>query len=96
MPRVIVITDDQPDLDSARVLLDERVQSAHLSQDHSAAQFVERVGWAISDAEEAARQASGLSGHFEVRRPARRGASAEAGFQPRPSRVAALLARRAA
>ncbi|HEU0250298.1 MAG TPA: hypothetical protein VFR48_06200 [Solirubrobacteraceae bacterium] len=35
------------------VWLDERVQPVHLSTDHAAAQFVERLAWAISDAEDA-------------------------------------------
>jgi hypothetical protein len=35
------------------VLLDEHVHSVHLSTDHAAAQFVERLAWAISDAEDA-------------------------------------------
>jgi hypothetical protein len=49
MPRVIVTTDHaQRD---GTVLFDEQVHSVHLSTDHSARQFVERLGWAISDAE---------------------------------------------
>jgi hypothetical protein len=53
MPRVIVTTDSSPLSADASVLLDEHVQSVHLSTDHAAAQFVERVAWAISDAEDA-------------------------------------------
>jgi hypothetical protein len=33
------------------VLLDESVYSIHLSDDHAAAQLIERLGWAITDAE---------------------------------------------
>jgi hypothetical protein len=55
MPRVMVIT-DQADPGKAPVLLDERVQAVHLSTDHAAMQFIERLGWAISDAEEAERR----------------------------------------
>jgi hypothetical protein len=54
MPRVMVIT-DQADPGKAPALLDERVQPVHLSTDHAAMQFIERLGWAISDAEEAER-----------------------------------------
>ena len=54
MPRVMVIA-DQNQQDQAQVLLDERVESVHLSDDHSAMQLVERLGWAISDAEDAER-----------------------------------------
>jgi hypothetical protein len=35
----------------APVLLDEQVQAVHLSTEHSAKQFIERLGWAITDAE---------------------------------------------
>jgi hypothetical protein len=50
MARIIVTTDasERPD---APVLLEERVCSAHLASDHSAAQLIERLGWAITDAE---------------------------------------------
>jgi hypothetical protein len=37
------------------ILLDERVESLHLSDDHSTAQLMERLGWAIADAEDAER-----------------------------------------
>jgi hypothetical protein len=49
MPQVIVTTTgDEPRF----VLLDEQVSEAHLSNEHSAAQLIERLGWAISDAED--------------------------------------------
>ncbi|HYB24695.1 MAG TPA: hypothetical protein VED41_12915 [Solirubrobacteraceae bacterium] len=35
------------------VLLDEHVHSVHLSSGHAAAQLVERLAWAIKDAESA-------------------------------------------
>lgn len=53
MPRIIVTTDPSLLPAEAPVWLDEHVQSVHLSTDHAAAQFVERVAWAISDAEDA-------------------------------------------
>lgn len=37
------------------VLLDESVYSIHLDNDHNAAQLVERIGWAIAEAEHAQR-----------------------------------------
>ena len=55
MPRVMVIT-DQAEPRKAPVLLDERVQTVHLSTAHAAMLFIERLGWAISDAEEAERR----------------------------------------
>lgn len=50
MARIIVTTDptEHPD---APVLLDERVYPVHLASEHAAAQLIERLGWAISDAE---------------------------------------------
>lgn len=56
MPRIIVTTDSSHLPADTPVWLDEQVQSIHLSTDHAAAQFVERVAWAISDAEDADRQ----------------------------------------
>ena len=50
MPRIIVTTDPTEQRD-APVLLEERVCSAHLASDHSAAQLIQRLGWAITDAE---------------------------------------------
>jgi hypothetical protein len=53
MPRVIVTTDPSQLPPESVVLLDEHVHSVHLSTGHAAAQLVERLAWAISDAEEA-------------------------------------------
>jgi hypothetical protein len=39
--------------DDAPVLLDEQVHSVHLSTGHAATQLVQRLAWAISDAEDA-------------------------------------------
>jgi len=79
MPRVLVTTDPTTRAGTA-VLLDEQVQALHLSDDHSAMQFIERVGWAISDAEAAE--------HAQSRRPSRRRASLE----PKPARNGAAAA----
>ena len=52
MPRVLVTTHrDEPP--SASVLLDESVLPAHLEDDHSATQLIERIAWAVSDAADA-------------------------------------------
>jgi hypothetical protein len=53
MPRIIVTTDPDPNPTRAMVLLDETVQSVHVSSDHAATALVQRLAWAISDAEEA-------------------------------------------
>jgi hypothetical protein len=62
MARIIVTTERNGSLPPP-ALLDERVCSDHLSDDHSAAQLIERLGWAISDAEEAEQAQESLSPH---------------------------------
>jgi hypothetical protein len=54
MPRITVTADpvSSPSKD-APVLLSETVRSVHLSTDHAAAQLIERLAWAIRDAEDA-------------------------------------------
>jgi len=76
MPRIIVTTDAPKPQHDAPVLLDEQVHSVHLSTGHAAAQLVERLAWAISDAEEAeaARREPGTPiGHESRRHPRSRG-----------------------
>jgi hypothetical protein len=51
MARIIVTTDPTPDR-AAPVLMDESVYSIHLDNEHHAAQLIERLGWAIGDAED--------------------------------------------
>jgi hypothetical protein len=58
MARIIVTTDVTTD-HAAPVLLDESAYSVHLDDDHKAAQLIERLGWAISDAEDAQRAKAG-------------------------------------
>jgi hypothetical protein len=52
MARIFVTTDhsERPD---APVLLDEFVGPEHLSDKHSAAQLMQRLGWAVTDADSA-------------------------------------------
>jgi hypothetical protein len=51
MPRIIVATEDPHIPDGVGVTLDEDVRAVHLSTDHAASQLVERIAWAVSDAE---------------------------------------------
>ncbi len=51
----IIVTADPTQADDAPVLLEESVSSVHLSTGHAAAQLVERLAWAITDAEDAER-----------------------------------------
>jgi hypothetical protein len=55
MPRIIVTTDavSSEPTDGRAVLLEEHVHSVHLSSGHAAAQLVQRLAWAVSDAEHA-------------------------------------------
>jgi hypothetical protein len=55
MARIIVTTDPTPDR-PAPVLMDESVYSIHLDNEHNAAQLVERLTWAIGDAEDTQRR----------------------------------------
>jgi hypothetical protein len=52
MPRIIVTTDPTDRREDTPVLLDERVDSLHLCDDHAAEQLIERLAWAVSDAED--------------------------------------------
>jgi hypothetical protein len=50
MPRMLVTT-ESPDRSRSQVLLDERVAASDLASAHFASQLVERIGWALADAE---------------------------------------------
>ncbi len=71
MPRIIVTADPVSSklTDETPVLLDEQVRSVHLSTGHAAAQLVERLAWAISDAETAESARAGRRGRQD--RPTR-------------------------
>ncbi len=47
----IIVTTDPTTRRAAPVLLDESVYSIHLDNHDNAAQLIERLGWAINDAE---------------------------------------------
>ena len=52
MPAIIVQSNGTIQQDP-NVLLYEDVQPEHLASDHHAAQLIERVGWAVSEAKDA-------------------------------------------
>jgi hypothetical protein len=56
MPQIIVTADRTDDRGEAAVMLRERVNVTDFESDHFAAQLVERVGWAVSDAAEVEEQ----------------------------------------
>jgi len=51
MPQILVVTDIHEDSDRT-VVYRERVSLSDLQSDHYSGQLVERVGWAMLDAEE--------------------------------------------
>ena len=51
----IIVTTEQSERPDVPVLLEESVCSDHLSDDHAAAQLMQRLGWAVNDAERAER-----------------------------------------
>jgi hypothetical protein len=51
MPRIIVMSDSSRESEGA-ITLQERVTSADMQSGHHAAQLIERVGWAVHDADE--------------------------------------------
>lgn len=62
MPRLIVTTEEGDERDGGSVVVhDERVRASTLDTEHSSAQLIERVEWALEDAEalEAERRPSG-------------------------------------
>jgi hypothetical protein len=50
MPRLIVTAETRNDRDDA-IMHDERLLATNLDNEHSSAQLIERVGWALEDAE---------------------------------------------
>jgi len=52
MPAIIVQSNGSTEQDT-NVLLYEDVQPEHLASDHHAAQLIERLGWAVSEAKDA-------------------------------------------
>ena len=64
MPTLIVVADSATNETGARnhdrraFQLKERLTSSDVSDPHVAAQLVERIGWALADAEDAERAAS--------------------------------------
>lgn len=51
----IIVTTEQSERPDAPVLLDEWVYPDHLSDEQAAAQLIERIGWAVTDADDVER-----------------------------------------
>jgi hypothetical protein len=58
MPRILITTEpeDKPDV---LVMLDERIATSDLTSDHFAGQLIERIAWALADAETTEHKPSG-------------------------------------
>jgi hypothetical protein len=56
MPQIIVTADRTNDRGDGVVMLRERINVSDFESDHFAAQLVERLGWAVSDADQAERE----------------------------------------
>ncbi len=52
MPQIIVTADQAGDTQEPPVMFRERVSRADFESDHFAAQLVERLGWAVGDADD--------------------------------------------
>ena len=52
MPRMLIMTEPAEQA-PAEVMLSEHVATGDVASDHFAAQLVERIAWALADAEEA-------------------------------------------
>ncbi len=61
MPRIIVMSESSTGRQGA-ITLDERVASADLRAGHHSAQLIERVGWAVHDADDAEREGTHSGG----------------------------------
>lgn len=55
----IRITTDRTRTAGLAVLLDERIATSDLSSDHFADGLIERIGWALADADDAGRRRVG-------------------------------------
>lgn len=55
MPQIIVTADRKAAFGEGAVTLRERVSVADLESEHFATQLVERLGWAVADADEVER-----------------------------------------
>ncbi|HEX3323789.1 MAG TPA: hypothetical protein VHR65_01440 [Solirubrobacterales bacterium] len=51
MPQILVVT-DAPQEDASTVVYRERISTTDLESDHFSGQLVERVGWAVVDADQ--------------------------------------------
>lgn len=68
MPQIIVAADHGASFGEGAVLFRERVTVADFESDHFAARLVERLGWAVGDADEVERIKPGVEDAGELAR----------------------------
>lgn len=61
MPQILVEADRRAD-DGSTIVYRERIELSDLESDHFSGQLVERVGWAVLDADELERSGAGEPG----------------------------------
>lgn len=52
MPQIMVMADRPSDVEEGAVMWRERISSADFESEHFQSQLVERLGWAVMDADE--------------------------------------------
>lgn len=62
MPQILVVT-DPPEHDASTVVYRERITATDLESDHFSGQLVERVGWAVVDADQIEHKEDSLNPH---------------------------------
>ena len=67
MPQIIVTADRASDRNAEAVLLRERVSLTDFESDHFQAQLVERIGWAVNDADKVEHDVSPRPGRTAAR-----------------------------
>ncbi len=66
MPQILVVT-DIPGTSGSTVVYRERIATTDLESDHYSGQLVERVGWAVRDANEIENRVEGNRAHPSTR-----------------------------
>lgn len=63
MPQILIVT-DTPEEAASTVVYRERIATTDLESDHFSGQLVERVGWAVLDADEIEHKDDRLISHL--------------------------------
>ena len=91
MPQIIVTGDKSAEGGEPPILLQERVSASDFESDHFATQLVERLGWAVGDAEDATRRSRLKSEQRRARQRVIDAAQREMSRAQRPRRSANVV-----